>query len=340
MSIQSEFHVPVVPVTTRGMLKVPVHSLLKAILPCGLLLPAEVEKLFVGNEIPTVIECTIFHMPNCSIGVPVENLANIMRNIYNTALFLCANVVRFPDLALEQNSNVSLCHVINVQIRPHSPAVPVDGEVQGTGRTKNKFWDHFFWELMRAIHIVAARHDDRQLVRRVIGSCHHLCPSFGCCIWVCWLEGRVFIEAFFFAQTALAVYFIGRHVDEPPDTSIESRAFQENMGPVDVVHGKCQRVTERVVHMSLRSKVHNCVNFFLFQDVRQEIRRLDIALDELKIGSISNCCQVVQGRAVVHLVEHYHLALRVPLNEFHDDMGADETCSAGDKDGFQSVFHS
>ncbi|AGE49560.1 hypothetical protein ATCVCan0610SP_659L [Acanthocystis turfacea Chlorella virus Can0610SP] len=251
------------PVTTRGMLKVPVHSLLKAILPCGLLLPAKVEKLFVGNEIPTVIECTIFHMPNGSIGVPVENLANIMRNIYNTALFLCANVVRFPDIALEQNSNVSLCHVINIQIRPHSPAVPMDGKVQATGRTKNKFWDHFFWELMRTIHIIAARHNDRQFVRCVIGACHHFGPSFGCCIWVCWLEGRVFIEPFFFAQTALTVYFIGRHIDEPPHAAIEPRAFQENVGPVDVVHGKCQRVTERVVHMGLRSKVHNRVNFFL-----------------------------------------------------------------------------
>ncbi|AGE49234.1 hypothetical protein ATCVBr0604L_633L [Acanthocystis turfacea Chlorella virus Br0604L] len=229
-----------IPITTRGMLKVPIHSLLKAMLPRGLLLPAKVEKLFVGNEIPTVIECTIFHMPNGSVVIPVENLANIVCNIYNTALFLCANVVRFPDIALEQNSNVSLCHVINIQIRPQSPAVPMDGEVQTTGRTKNEFWDHFFGELMRAIHIVAARHDDRQFVRCVIGACHHFGPSFGCCIWVCWLEGRMFIEPFFFAQTALTVYFIGRHIDEPPDTAIESRAFQENVGPVGVVHGECQ----------------------------------------------------------------------------------------------------
>ncbi|AGE50237.1 hypothetical protein ATCVCanal1_575L [Acanthocystis turfacea Chlorella virus Canal-1] len=110
------------------------------------------------------------------------------------------------------------------------------------------------------------------------------------------------------------------------------------MGPVYVVHCERKRVAERVVYVGLRGEVHNRVDFFLLQDVCNQIRRLDVSLDEFEVGSIANGRQVVQGGTIVQLVEDHDLALRVSPDKFYGDPGSDETCSTGDEDRLWLVF--
>ena len=50
--------------------------------------------------------------------------------------------------------------------------------------------------------------------------------------------------------------------------------------------------------MSLSGEMHNCVDFFNFQDIVHELRAADIALYELVVRIILYLVKVLQARAI------------------------------------------
>ena len=80
----------------------------------------------------------------------------------------------------------------------------------------------------------------------------------------------------------------------------------------DVVPRELERVAERVVDVRLRREVHDRVDLLRLQNVVDEVRRADVALDELVVRQRRDLLEVREARAVVEAVEVQDLVLRVP----------------------------
>ena len=86
------------------------------------------------------------------------------------------------------------------------------------------------------------------------------------------------------------------------------------MGPVNIVLGELEAVTEGVVDVSLRSEVHDGVDVLGDEKVVDEVGAGDVALDELEVGGGFGRVEVLEVGAVVELVED---------NDFVVGVGAD-----------------
>ena len=64
--------------------------------------------------------------------------------------------------------------------------------------------------------------------------------------------------------------------------------------------------------MRLRREVHDRVDLLRLQDVVDEVRRADVALDELVVRQRRDLLEVREARAVVEAVKVQDLVLRVP----------------------------
>ena len=64
--------------------------------------------------------------------------------------------------------------------------------------------------------------------------------------------------------------------------------------------------------MRLRREVHDRVDLLRLQHVVDEVRRADVALDELVVRQRRDLLEVREARAVVEAVEVQDLVLRVP----------------------------
>ena len=97
------------------------------------------------------------------------------------------------------------------------------------------------------------------------------------------LQHMVLLHGFRFECLPLPVDFIGRHVDKSPEPLVVLSRLEKHMRSQNVSLGKVERVAERVVDVSLSSKVHDGVNPFLCQNIGNEIGATDIALDEFEV---------------------------------------------------------
>ena len=55
------------------------------------------------------------------------------------------------------------------------------------------------------------------------------------------------------------------------------------MRTFNIVFGEFKRVTERVIDVTLRRKVHDGVYFLALEDVIQQVDRTNVPLDELDV---------------------------------------------------------
>jgi hypothetical protein len=76
------------------------------------------------------------------------------------------------------------------------------------------------------------------------------------------------------------------------------------MCAVRIVHGKGQRVSKRIVYVRLRCKVQHGVDLLRLENIHQGVGGQDVSFDELKIQIVANRAKIVQGGAIVKLVEN------------------------------------
>ena len=113
-------------------------------------------------------------------------------------------------------------------------AVAVDRQGAPARGQQRELGDHLLRELVRAVHVVPARDDDGQLVRRQVGLGHHLGPGLGRAVRVGRLEHAVLPQALLLAQGGLAVDLVRADVDEAADAAVDARALEEDVGAVGV----------------------------------------------------------------------------------------------------------
>jgi hypothetical protein len=100
----------------------------------------------------------------------------------------------------------------------------------------------------------------------------------------------------------------------------------------DVALREIERIAERIIHVRLRREMHDRVNILRHDEVHHKIAVLDITFDEFEIGFASNVLQIVDGRAIIELVERDDLVLWVTFDQTPRHMRRDEACGAGDED--------
>lgn len=64
-----------------------------------------------------------------------------------------------------------------------------------------------------------------------------------------------------------------------------------------------RKVTERVINVTLRCKVHNGVYFLALEDMIQQVDGANVPFDELDVQQMFDIVQVFQTGTVVKFVE-------------------------------------
>ena len=156
-----------------------------------------------------------------------------------------------------------------------------------------------------------ARDDHGQPEGPVVGLHEELGRGLGRRVRVRGLEDVVLDHGRRLHGLALAVDLVCRDVDEA-NHIMHLRGFQQDVRAEDVVPRELERVAERVVDVRLRREVHDRVDLLRLQNVVDEVRRADVALDELVVRQRRDLLEVREARAVVEAVEVQDLVLRVP----------------------------
>ena len=91
------------------------------------------------------------------------------RHVQHRALLLRPDIVRLPDLPLEQHRLERLGDVLDEQVRARRAAVAVDRQRRATRGQERELGDELLRELVRAVDVVAAGDDARHLVRGHVG---------------------------------------------------------------------------------------------------------------------------------------------------------------------------
>lgn len=166
---------------------------------------------------------------------------------------------------------------------------------------------------MWTIDIIGAHSDQRQLEAAPVRADHHLRRR---------LAGRVGIGRRKYACLAqiccahrhIAIHLVCGDVYEPID-AVLPRSFKQNMCAVHI--GVCElvRVTKAQVDVRLRREVEDGVDLVLAKHSLDVAWRCDVAVFEGKVRSVVEHARVVQGRAVVELVEGDHIVVWIGEHE-------------------------
>lgn len=75
----------------------------------------------------------------------------------------------------------------------------------------------------------------------------------------------------------------------------------------NVVLRKLKRVTERIIDVTLGSKVQDCADALRLQDMVEKVYRSYVALDKLDIRQMYDRFQILETRAIVKLIDYSYL---------------------------------
>jgi len=59
--------------------------------------------------------------------------------------------------------------------------------------------------------------------------------------------------------------------------------------------------------MRLSSEMHDCIDFFIVENMHNQVWALDVAFDESEVLIFPYCAEIVQGSAIIKLVEDDNL---------------------------------
>ena len=114
---------------------------------------------------------------------------------------------------------------------------------------------------------------------------------------------------------------------------VESSGLKEGKRTHDIGPGECERILDRTVHMGLGSKVDDAVDMFLLHEGVEGLEVADVHLHEPVVRPVFDVAKVGEVAGIGQLVYVDYLIIRVFVDEQPDNMGADESRSAGDYDG-------
>lgn len=154
---------------------------------------------------------------------------------------------------------------------------------------------------MRSVNIVASDNDHRKLEALLVRMDQHFCGSFACSIWVGGGQNAG-LQQIIRIVSDLSVHLICGNVDELLDSNLLC-ALQKDVCAINVGMGEGVRVSKTQIHMGLRRKMEDCINVVSLQTVHHLGRVGDVAMVECKVALVVQGSSIVQGCAVVELIE-------------------------------------
>ena len=156
-------------------------------------------------------------------------------------------------------------------------------------------------KLMRPIHIIAPHDDRRQLEALRVRIDVHLRRRLARGVRIRRRQQAI-LQQVRVALADLAVDLVGRDVDEAPDARLD-RALDHDVRAVHVRLGELERVAEAQVDVGLRREVEDRVDLVRGEAAHHVLDLGHVAVVEGEVGLGVEDARVVQGRAIVELVE-------------------------------------
>ena len=154
---------------------------------------------------------------------------------------------------------------------------------------------------MRAVYVVTADNNDGQLEALLVRVYHHLCSGLRGSVRVGGGEDARLDKVIIIIHD-LTVHLVSGDVDEALDAAL-LRALEHHVGTIDVGVGEAVRVTETQVDVRLGGEVEDGVNLVSLHAVDDLERVGDVSMVESEVVLVVERAGVVEGGAVVELVE-------------------------------------
>lgn len=181
---------------------------------------------------------------------------------------------------------------------------------------------------MRSVDIIGPHSDKRQLKAPPVRAHQHFCSSFARRVWVRWRQ-HTRLAKICSVKRHVSIYLICRNVYELVHAMFP-RSFKQHVCAIYVRVGEFVRVAEAQVDVRLRSEVEDCVNLVLAKHTLYVYWRCDISVLECEVILAIENARIVEGRAVVELVEGDDIVM---AGVREDEVADEPTCT-----GVQSVL--
>ena len=154
---------------------------------------------------------------------------------------------------------------------------------------------------MGTVDVVASDNDDGELETLLVGVDQHLGSGFAGSVWVCWCQNAG-LEQIIGIISNLSIYLVGGNVNELLDPNLLG-TLQQNVGTIDIGVGEGIRVTETQIDVGLCGEVEDSIDLVSLEAVHDLGGVGDVAMVEGEVALVVQDPGVVQGRAVIELVE-------------------------------------
>mmetsp|Transcript_117464 Transcript_117464/g.339598 ORF Transcript_117464/g.339598 Transcript_117464/m.339598 type:complete len:231 (+) Transcript_117464:433-1125(+) len=226
--------------------------------------------------------------------------------------------------SLVQNRIKGVGNILDVQKDTSVGSIAVQGQLHTIQQLISELGNELFGELMRSVDVVSASNEAGDLETAKVGLDQEFHSRLGSSVRVGGFQDVFFGHGVGFKVFSFSVHFIGRNVHKPTNGLANLGTFQQDVSSVNVGMSKGKGVTEGVIDVRLSGKVQNRINLFFAQDIRNQIFRRNISLDEFEVGQVVEFTQVIQTRAVIQTIVNCHIVLRIFLAT-NGDVGGNET---------------
>lgn len=334
------------------------HSLLKS----GRGLPSQLLQLLPVDRVAEIVKLAVAHEHHVvlHLSLLLHQLPHLLRHVAHAHLALSSNVVELERLALVENQVERLGDILHIQEGAKILSSTVNGPMPNKPQANehgtislhevDELGNHLLGILMRTVHVVGARNDHRKMVGMLVALHNELGSSLRRGVGIRRVQQGVLLDVLlrmsrnskhYLVLSLLSIDLIRAHVNKTLD-SVHAASFEKNVSANDVVVGKRQTVTERVVlaslgseartHMALRSKVENGINLLRFENIANETGAEDIPLflilfcrshfNKTVVRQILHFIQVLQRCAIIQAIHVHNLVVGVLLCQQNHNMGS------------------
>mmetsp|Transcript_9312 Transcript_9312/g.23414 ORF Transcript_9312/g.23414 Transcript_9312/m.23414 type:complete len:235 (+) Transcript_9312:909-1613(+) len=195
--------------------------------------------------------------------------------------------------------------------------------------------NNFLGVLVRAIYVVAAGDNNRQVERTVVALDEELGTGLGRRVGVGRLQ-NVLLFHWVLRLAAFTIHLVCANMDKPLD-AVDLGRLEQDVSTEYVVLCELKRIAERVVHVCLRGEVNDRIDLLLGQHIVDHVRRTNVALDKLIIRLIFDGIKVAQARAIVELIEIDDFEVWIFPHQKHNRVASDESGAARDEHIFWRI---
>lgn len=199
------------------------------------------------------------------------------------------------------------------------------GELLASHQLIRKLGNQLFRKLVGSVDIVSTSDQAGQLETAKVRLDQEFGSGLGGGVGVGWFQNVFLGHGIRFEIFSLSVDLIRRNVNESLEGGAVFGTLEKNVRSKNVGLGKGQRVSERVVDVGLRRKVHNCVNLIFEEGVIHNVWNGNVSLDEFEVRKILDVVEIFHTTAIIQAVENDNVVLRVLFTEQNRNMGGNET---------------